>query len=110
MNPCLLNTLWPHRRLCRCYYCCWTHSSRPSPNAHDHPSSQWYARPGCPKHRRPALECAVNALPVEWLDAPVSGEVFESIIECERRLRSHTLAEGFDELLHQLFHHLFLRG
>jgi len=63
-----------------------------------------------PEHRRPALERAVNALPVEWIDAPVSGEVFESIIECERRLRGYALAECFGELLYQLFHHLLIRG
>jgi hypothetical protein len=55
----------------------------------------WYARPGCPEHRPPAFEHVVNALPVEWLATPVSGEVFESIIGCERRLRDYALAEDF---------------
>ena len=60
------------------------------------PTMVWHAKPGCPAHRRAPLERAVNALPTEWLETPRTGEVFDGIIECERRLRGYILAEGFD--------------
>jgi hypothetical protein len=56
----------------------------------------WRARPNCPAHLVATLERAVNALPPIWLDPPVTGETFESFEDCERRLRSFALAEGFD--------------
>jgi len=56
----------------------------------------WTAHPDCPRHLVATLEKAVNALPVEWLDPPVTGEVFESFQECERRLRGFALSQGFD--------------
>jgi hypothetical protein len=56
----------------------------------------WNAKPGCPEHHVEALERAVNAMPLEWRSPPQTGEVFPSILECERRLRGFTLVEGFD--------------
>ena len=55
----------------------------------------WHARPCCSVHHREALERAVNALPIEWLQPPVSGEVFEDIETCDRRMQGFSLAEGF---------------
>ena len=56
----------------------------------------WRAHPDCPAHLVATLERAVNALPPEWLEPPVTGETFKSFEECERRLRGFALAEGFD--------------
>jgi hypothetical protein len=56
----------------------------------------WRARPDCPAHHVAALERAVNALPPEWLLAPATGEVFDSIDRSRRRVRGLSLAEGFD--------------
>ena len=38
----------------------------------------------------------MNALPPAWLLQPTTGEVFESIEHCRRRLQGYALAEGFD--------------
>ena len=56
----------------------------------------WRARPGCPTHLRAHLERLVNGSPPTWLREPTTGEVFENIIEAERRLRVFSLAEGFN--------------
>jgi hypothetical protein len=56
----------------------------------------WTAHPACPPHHRPALERAVNACGPAWREAPATGEVFESVIQCERRLRCFSLVSGFD--------------
>ena len=56
----------------------------------------WRARSGCPEHLRPHLERLVNGFPVAWLAAPVTGDVFETLVEAERRLKAFSLAEGFD--------------
>ena len=58
--------------------------------------SSWRARPGCPEYLRTHLECLVNGFPAAWLAPPASGEVFENILECEKRLIGYSLAEGFD--------------
>jgi hypothetical protein len=42
----------------------------------------------------------VNALPPSYLLAPSSGELFEGLEECNRRLRGYALAEGFDIVRH----------
>jgi hypothetical protein len=52
----------------------------------------WYARPGTLTYPRTSSECNACRMAIN----PLSGEVFESIIECERRLKGYTLAEGFD--------------
>jgi hypothetical protein len=59
-------------------------------------SALWNARPGCPAHFIEALERAVNAIPGAWRGPSQSGEEFKSKIDCEKRLRGFTLAEGFD--------------
>ena len=56
----------------------------------------WHAKPGCPAHRRQIVEKTVRGFPTAWLVNPVSGEVFDSMLECERRLRGFSFAEGFD--------------
>jgi len=61
-----------------------------------HSSLAWQAKPRCPRHLVGILERAVNALPPAWLVARVTGEVFDSIDHCKRRLQGYALAEGFD--------------
>jgi hypothetical protein len=56
----------------------------------------WQAKPGCAEHHRAAVERMVNALPPSYLLAPCSGELFDSLGHCNRRLRGWALAEGFD--------------
>jgi hypothetical protein len=56
----------------------------------------WYAKPGCPQHHRAAVERWVNALPPSYLLPPLSGELFDSLEDCNRRLRGYAFAEGFD--------------
>ena len=60
------------------------------------PTPAWRAKPRCPQHLIAVLERAVNALPPAWLFQPVTGEVFDSIEHCNRRLQGYALAEGFD--------------
>jgi hypothetical protein len=60
----------------------------------------WYAKPGCPEHHRAAVERMVNALPPSYLLPPCSGELFEGLKDCNRRLRGYALAEGFDIVRH----------
>ena len=60
------------------------------------PTPAWRAKPGCPKHLIAVLERAVNALPPAWLLQPTTGEVFDSIEHCKRRLQGYALAEGFE--------------
>ena len=56
----------------------------------------WRAYPACPAHLVGALERHVNALPAAYLLPLQSGEIFDSIPYCERRLRGYALAEGFN--------------
>jgi hypothetical protein len=57
----------------------------------------WNARPGCPQHHVAALERLVNnSYPVQWLSEPQTGEEFDSLEHCNRRLRAFALAEGFN--------------
>jgi hypothetical protein len=56
----------------------------------------WRAKPGCAEHHRAAVERIVNLLPPAWLLEPQSGEIFNSLEHCDRRLRGYSLAEGFD--------------
>ena len=60
------------------------------------PAPAWRAKPRCPKHLVAVLERAVNALPSAWLLQPATGEVFDSIEHCRRRLQGYALVEGFD--------------
>jgi len=59
-------------------------------------NNQWRAKPGCPAHLVAPLEHKVNSFPPEWLEPPKTGETFDTIAECEGRLRAYALAEGFD--------------
>jgi hypothetical protein len=54
------------------------------------------AHPACLAHLVGALERHVNALPAACLLSLQSGEIFDSIPHCERRLHGYVLAEGFD--------------
>src|SRR5437764_15092943 len=56
----------------------------------------WQAKPGCTEHHRPVVERIVNLLPPAWLLPPQTGEVFNDLEHCERRLCSYLFAEGFD--------------
>jgi hypothetical protein len=38
----------------------------------------------------------VNTFPPSYLQPPVSGELFDSLEDCNRRLRGYAFAEGFD--------------
>src|SRR5438045_5648562 len=60
------------------------------------PTPVWRAKPRCPKHLVAVLERAVNALPPAWLLQPTTGEVFDSIEHCRRRLQGYALVEGFE--------------
>ena len=58
--------------------------------------SQWFGTPVLvvlPTIEKPLS--AVNTLPIEWLQPPASGEVFDDIKMCDRRLQGFSLAEGF---------------
>jgi hypothetical protein len=56
----------------------------------------WRAHPAYPKHLVAALERYINAFPATYLLPPQSGEIFDSIAHCERRLRAYAMAQGFD--------------
>jgi hypothetical protein len=56
----------------------------------------WQAKPEYAEHHRAAVERIVNALSPSYLLAPCSGELFDSLEYCNRRLRGWALAEGFD--------------
>ena len=60
------------------------------------PTPAWRVKPRCPKHLIAVLERAVNALPPTWLLQLTTGEVFDSIEHCRRRLQGYALAEGFE--------------
>ena len=62
----------------------------------DQSTPTWRAKPRCPRHLVAVLERAVNALPSEWLLPPRTGEIFDSIEHCRRRLQGYSLAEGFE--------------
>jgi hypothetical protein len=60
----------------------------------------WSAKPGCAPHHRAAVERLVNSLPSSYLLPPISGELFDSLEDCNQRLRGFALAEGFDIVRH----------
>jgi hypothetical protein len=55
----------------------------------------WHAKPGCAEHHRAAVERIVNAFPPR-LQPPQTGELFDGLEHCNRRLCGYALAEGFD--------------
>jgi hypothetical protein len=56
----------------------------------------WRAKPGCAEHHRVAVERIGNALPPSWHLQPQSGELFDSLDHCNRRLRGYAFVQGFD--------------
>jgi hypothetical protein len=56
----------------------------------------WQAKPRCPEHHRAAVERIVNTIPLAYLLLFHSGEVFEGLEDCRRRLRSYAFAERID--------------
>ena len=52
---------------------------------------RWRAPSGCPDHLRLTLERHVNALPIEYLSAPITDKVFEILNEAHRRLTAYAL-------------------
>ena len=56
----------------------------------------WQAKVGCAEHHRAAVERIVNTYPPAWLLRPQSGELFDNLDHCNRRLRGYSFAEGFD--------------
>ena len=56
----------------------------------------WLAKVGCVKHHVAVLERLVNSFPPEWLLLSQSGEIFENLEHCNRRLRAFAFATGFD--------------
>ena len=49
------------------------------------------AKAGCAEHHVAVLERLVNSFPPEWLLPPQSGEIFENLEHCNRRLRAFAL-------------------
>src|SRR5436309_9414673 len=56
----------------------------------------WVAKVGCAEDHIAILERLINSFPPEWLLPPQSGEIFENLEYCNRRLRVFALATGFD--------------
>ena len=56
----------------------------------------WVAKTGCVEHYVVILERFVNSFPPEWLLPSQSGEIFENLKYCNRRLRAFALAISFD--------------
>jgi hypothetical protein len=61
-----------------------------------HHQPLWRAPEACPDRVRGVLEQAVNGRPAAWRVPPVTGEVFASVEDCEKRLVTLGLVEGFD--------------
>jgi hypothetical protein len=62
------------------------------PRSHNMP---WHAKPGCPEHHRSALERMVNALPSSYLLPPQTGEIFDSLDDCNSRQPRLFASRGF---------------
>ena len=62
-------------------------------------SSRWRAAAGCPEHLRDTLEKVVNSFPPEWLEEPVTDEVYTSMEEAHDRLVAFSLSQGFDVII-----------
>jgi hypothetical protein len=56
----------------------------------------WLAKADCAEYHVAVIERLVNSFPPEWLLPPQSGEIFENLEHCNRRLRAFALATGFD--------------
>jgi hypothetical protein len=60
----------------------------------------WQAKPRCAEHHRATIERLVNALPPFYLLSLCSGELFDSLDDCNSRLREYALTEGFNIVRH----------
>jgi hypothetical protein len=49
---------------------------------------------GCAEHHRATVERMVNLLPPTWLLEPQSGELFDSLDHCNRRLWDYILMDS----------------
>ena len=58
--------------------------------------SGWRAPSQCPEASQLILEKAVNRYPIEYLDEPITSEVFSSIDDYKTRLITYSLVQGFD--------------
>ena len=56
----------------------------------------WVAKTGYAEHYIAILERLVNSFSPEWLLPPQSGEIFENLEHCNRRLRAFALTTSFD--------------
>jgi hypothetical protein len=56
----------------------------------------WQAKPKYAEHHRAVIERIINAFPPVWLLLPYTGEIFNSLEYCNRRLKAFSLAEGFN--------------
>ena len=56
----------------------------------------WRVKSGCAEHHRAPVERIANSFPVPWLLTPRTGEVFDNLEHCNRRLRAWAFVEGFD--------------
>src|ERR1700761_4249100 len=60
---------------------------------------RWRAPVGCPAHLRTVVERVVNSYPPEWLEEPVTGEIYTSMEEAHDRLVAFSLSQGFDIMI-----------
>jgi MULE transposase domain len=59
-------------------------------------AAPWQAKPGCPQHLRDALERFVIDRDPTWRHPPArKGEVFESFDQCQERMNTFAMVEGF---------------
>jgi hypothetical protein len=67
---------------------------------HTHKSptaSKWPGRPNLGAQSTiAAVERIANSFPVPWLLAPRTGDIFDNLEHCNRRLRAWAFVKGFD--------------
>jgi hypothetical protein len=54
------------------------------------------AKPGCPDKHRGIVERKMASFPLAWRAVPQNNEIFDSLEQCEERLRAYAFCEGFD--------------
>ncbi len=59
----------------------------------------WKAHASCPDNLRFIIEQTVNSYPREWLQAPVTGEIYASIDDCRDRINAYAFSQGFDAII-----------
>jgi hypothetical protein len=60
----------------------------------------WQAKLRYAEHHRAAVERLINALPPSYLLPPYLGEFFDSLDDCNSKLREYALTEGFNIVRH----------